>query len=242
MQNNTLTFNTRFNDLHRIITKLLDTSEKRDFYSCLSEIRDRAEHSPLFDRINDQYWEDLRTMSSIRNILIHKNDWIAIPAPTIARLEGLIAGITRIEESFHKRAIDVFGKKIQTAKDSDTLADLVNMMASRNFSHVPVYDEKGKFRGVFSLKSLVFWINKEKFLIDKNIKVADVTIDTKNSEYLFIRSDTAVSEIEGFFREYSKNRKKLWAIFLTKSGTTKDTIEGIITAWDMPMIYEQTNA
>ncbi len=237
--NPTILFNTRFNDLHKIITELLDTNQKRDFYSCLNEIRDRAEHSPLFDRIHEHYGDDLRTINSIRNILIHKNDWIAIPDATLDVLQEAIDGISQIEKNFHKRAIEVFGKTIFIGKDIDTIAELTSTMSLRGFTHIPIYTMDDVFRGVFSLKSLLYWVTNTKGMLDTSLQIRHIPIDTKSSEYLFIANDTPVSAIEAHFREYSKKRKKLGAIFLTQSGTQDDPINGIITAWDLPLIYEQ---
>lgn len=86
MKSNILVFNELFNDLHRTLTELLETSEKRDFYSCILEIRERGEHSPLFAKIEDAYLDDMKTINAIRNILIHKNEWIEIAPKTISIL------------------------------------------------------------------------------------------------------------------------------------------------------------
>lgn len=154
-------------------------------------------------------------------------------------MEIIIGEMSQIEQSFHKTAVQIFGKKIFSAKDTDILSNILETMGNRNFSHIPVYTEKGNFRGVFSLKSLIFWMNAQKYLINKDITLAEISIDTKQSEYIFIKSNSKVTEIDEYFQEYSEKRKKLWAIFLTKSGTSDDPIEGIITAWDLPMIYGQ---
>jgi hypothetical protein len=84
-----LTFNTAFNELHLLLTKLLDVGEKKDFSLCLAEIRERSEHSVFFEKMNDRYGNDLKTINAIRNIIIHKNDWIEVPLETIEKL-GLI--------------------------------------------------------------------------------------------------------------------------------------------------------
>ncbi len=236
-----LTFNTAFNDLHGLLTKLLEVNDKRDFSLCLAEIRERSEHSVFYEKLNDRYGSDLKTFNAIRNILIHKNDWIDVPQETIERLWLTILGITQMEQSFHTKAIDIFGKKIFTGKDTDSVEVIIEAMGVRSYSHVPIYTDEWVFRGVFSMKSLVLWLTKSKGPLGRDTPIKDVAIDTKNSEYLFIPNETKVSDIDEYFREYSKNRKKLGAIFMTKSGTPKDPIDGIITAWDLPLIYEKTN-
>jgi hypothetical protein len=59
------------------------------------------------------------------------------------------------------------------------------------------------------MKSLVLWLTKSKGPLGRDTPIKDVAIDTKNSEYLFIPNETKVSDIDEYFREYSKNRKKL---------------------------------
>jgi len=76
-------------------------------------------------------------------------------------------------------------------------------------------------------------------MLDTSLAIRHIPIDTKSSEYLFVKNDTPVSAIENHFREYSQKRKKLGAIFLTRTGKPDTPIEGIITTWDLPMIYEQ---
>lgn len=240
-KNHILTFNTAFNELHALLIKLLDVGDKTDFSLCLAEIRERSEHSVFFEKLNDKYGSDLKTINAIRNILIHKNDWIEVPLETIEKLGLIILGITQMEQNFHTKAIDIFGKKIFIGKESDTVEVLIEAMGVRSFSHVPIYSEDGLFKWVFSMKSLVLWLTKASGPLGRDTPIRDIQIDTKNSEYLFIPNDTRVSNIDEYFREYSKNRKKLWAIFLTKSGTPKDPIDGIITAWDLPLIYEKSN-
>jgi len=90
-------------------------------------------------------------------------------------------------------------------------------MMSRNFSHIPVYTEEGAFRGVFSLKSLALWLKKNPDAPSTEVPLRDIAIDTKNSEYLFVRNDTLVSSIDAYFHEFTEKRKKLGAIFLTPS-------------------------
>lgn len=204
-----LRFNELFNNLHNLLTALLETSEKRDFYSCLIEIRERSKNSSLFRVIHTKYEDDLKTINSIRNILIHKNNWIDIPENTINFMEIIIGEMSQIEQSFHKTAVQIFGKKIFSAKDTDILSNILETMGNRNFSHIPVYTEKGNFRGVFSLKSLIFWMNAQKYLINKDITLAEISIDTKQSEYIFIKSNSKVTEIDEYFQEYSEKRKKL---------------------------------
>ncbi len=143
---NTLEFNTLFNNLHKLLTDILETNEKRDFYACLTEIREQSKTSSLFRVINTKYENDLRTINSIRNILIHKNNWIDIPTNTVELLRRITTEIEQIEKSFHKTAIEIFGKKIYSARDTDILSNVLETMGNRSFSHIPVYTESGKFR------------------------------------------------------------------------------------------------
>ncbi len=233
-----LLFNKQFNKLHHIITDLLDVSEKHDFWLCLTEIHKRAKKSKLFEAIDDLHYDNLRTLNTVRNLAIHTNDWIKIGQKTLNTIENILKSIEHLKTQFNTNAIDIFKKKVFIAKNSDKLSLLIEAMSIRNFSHVPIYTDDGQFRGVFSQKSLLLWIQKSEKILDKNIEISQIAIDTKNLEYIFLKNKTPLHDIEKFFQEYSRNRKKLGAIFLTKSWKSSDTIEGIITAWDLPMIGE----
>lgn len=234
-----LKFNTKFNALHHRITEILDVSEKHDFWLCLSEIKKRAKSSSFFASIDDMYYDELRTLNTIRNLVVHTNEWIEIQPKTIATIDAINQKIDTLESHFHTKAIEIFRKKVFSTSDADTLKTIVEAMSIRNFSHVPIYSEKWEFRWVFSNKSLLLWIqNNPNNHINTDTLLKDIAIDTKKREYIFIKNSTPVAQVEHFFREYSQKRQKLWAIFLTKSWKSSDTIEGIITAWDLPMIGE----
>lgn len=228
-----------FNSLHDLLTKILHTSDKKDFFACLGDIQYRAKNDPFFATIDRKFFDSLRTINSIRNILVHKNDWIEIPESTIALISNITKAITLLEHNFAKNAIEIFWKKVYTIRDTDTIKSVIETMKNRNFSHVPVYRESWEFRGVFSMRSLIFWLSNTNNSIDLTTKISDVSIDTHESEYIFMDKNSLVSSIEKVFHDYAIKRKKLGAIFLTKSGSASDPIEGIITAWDMPLISEQ---
>lgn len=74
--------------------------------------------------------------------------------------------------------------------------------------------------------------------LDENFSA--IPVDNKEEEYIFLDKNTRVGSIEKIFHDYAEKRKKLSAIFLTNSGNSDTPIEGIITAWDLPLISEQT--
>lgn len=135
-------FNQKFNALHHRITELLDASEKHDFWLCLTEIKKRAKSSSFFEAIDDAHYDDLRTLNTVRNLMIHTNDWIEIQPKTLATIDAINQKIDSLESHFHTKAIEIFRKKVFSASDADTLASLVEAMSIRNFSHVPIYTEK----------------------------------------------------------------------------------------------------
>lgn len=242
-QENTIQFNTLFNTLHGVLTDILDTTDKKDFSLCLTEIREKASENILFSRIVEHFYSDLKTINAIRNIIIHRNDWITIPDETIHRIQEMVTAIQNIEKKLETRALDIFWKKVFVCKDSTPLHEVLEAIGERGFAHIPVYSESGKFRWVVSEKSIALWLarqTKSHNSIDfHNTLLKDVVIDTSHHEYIFIPSDCPVSSIEWFFSEYSNNRKKLGAIFLTETGDENEWIDGIITAWDLPRIYSE---
>lgn len=128
MQNSTLAFNEAFNNLHALITDILSTSEKTDFFTCLGDIQVRAKSDPFFHTISTKFMDDLRNINSIRNILIHKNDWIEIPENTTNIVKNIAQAIALLAKNFQKKSIEVFGKNVYTARDSDTLREVLKIM------------------------------------------------------------------------------------------------------------------
>jgi hypothetical protein len=107
-QENIIQFNTLFNTLHGVLVDILDTTDKKDFSLCLTEIREKSNDNILFSRIIEHFYSDLKTINAIRNILIHRNDWITIPEETIHRIKALISAIENIEKKLETRALDIF--------------------------------------------------------------------------------------------------------------------------------------
>ncbi len=238
---NITTFNTAFNTIHAYLVDILNTTDKKDFSLCLTEIREKSSDNILFARIIELYYSDLKTINAIRNILIHKNDWIRIPDTTFIRIEEITNNLKELGKKLETRAQDIFGKKVFVCRDSTPLQEILEAIGERGFAHIPVYTDAGDFRWVVSEKSIALWlarhIKSHKGIDFHTTHLRDVTIDTSHHEYIFIPSDSPVSSIESYFSEYTKDRKKLGAIFLTKTGDENEWIDGIITAWDLPMIY-----
>lgn len=142
LSENILTFNTAFNTLHELLIDILDTNDKKDFSMCLTEIHERTHDSILFARINDRYYSEMKTVNAIRNIIIHKSDWIELPDSTITKIQSIHDAIVELRIKLDAKAIDVFAKKVYICRDTDLLHIVIGILGERGFTHIPVYTEK----------------------------------------------------------------------------------------------------
>ena len=243
LSENILTFNTAFNTLHELLIDILNTNDKKDFSMCLAELPGRTHDSLLYARINDRFYSEMKTINAIRNIIIHKSDWIELPEFTLQKIQSIHDAIVELRTKLDAKAIDVFAKKVYICRDTDLLHIVVGILGERGFTHIPVYSEKWEFRWVISEKLIALWLSKQSKAGDMNnfheIRIQDIMIDTTHHEYVFIPSDSPVSSIESYFSSYMKERKKLGAIYLTASGDENEWIDGMVTAWDLPLIYRK---
>lgn len=191
-----------------------------------------------------EYSIDLIEYLQLRNAIVHKTTGKPIAEPHTEV-------ITAIRELYKRlihppTAIELAAKPVFSCKTSDQLMDVIAQMKQHFYSMVPVYHDR-HFVGVLSDHSLVLWMGS--LQKGQNVDLNTQTVgslqeyfgnqDDKYSGYRFIEPDTDVFTIRNFFLSFISEKKRLGAVFITKSGTEKGEILGVITAWDMSKIGQQ---
>lgn len=181
---------------------------------------------------------DLMEYLQLRNALVHKTTGEPIAEPH----DDVLVAIKKIyQKLIHPpTALDLAARPVYTCSTSDSLDTVVTQMKQHFYSMVPVYHDN-RFVGVLSDHSLVLWLGD--MVGDRPINLRDHTVadlqdyygheDDKFSGYRFTTVDTDVYTIRDFFMSFTSEKKRLGAVFLTRSGHSLDKIEGIITAWDV---------
>lgn len=191
----------------------------------------------------NRYALDLQEFLQLRNAIVHKSTGEPIAEPS---QEALTAIELLYQDLTHPpQASSIAASPVYTCKTTDSLSEVIIQMKQNFYSMVPIYHDR-TFVGVFSDHSLTLWLGS--LGPDATISPGQETLsglqeyfghqDDKYSGYEFARPDTDAYTIRQYFLSFTREKKRLGAVFLTKSGTDKDPIEGIITAWDLPKIAE----
>lgn len=116
------------------------------------------------------------------------------------------------------------------------MREAIILIASSNYSNIPVFDNSGEIIGVANGQKILDALGK--FLITggkadvflDNVKIEDMLSKIENSNYyVFANKDLTVEEALEFFH----NNSKLLAILVTKNGGAKEKPLGIITGTDV---------
>ena len=137
-------------------------------------------------------------------------------------------------------------KNVFWVKSSTELKKVINVMAGKIYTHVPIYQEK-RCTGVFTETSLLLWLKNniqrsgvaqfhKKYMDDINPNY--INPDTSANRCIFKKSSSSIFDIWQEFREYIKKGERLGAIILTKDGKRASKPDGIITSWDLPKIHD----
>lgn len=185
--------------------------------------------------------EDLNTCREMRNILSHCPDIDG--EPPLIPSDSAINALRKVIEylSAPPLAIDraKCGEELVCAKLSSPVTAIMNKMIRLGYSHIPVF-ENGMLYGVFSI-STVF----SKALYSAGDPVTENTLIRDFAEYLavdkhvcesflFAPYDTTLPEAEAMFDNPSgPEHKRIAAIFITKNGSPKERILGMLTPWDV---------
>ncbi len=178
------------------------------------------------------YQNKLRYFGDLRNQLVHgfrldNQHYVLASDHAIGEVKSLYE-----EARSPKTAFSVFAKKVYICKTSDSLKQVISTMKKELNTHVPVYDEQGKFVDMLSESTITYWIADE---IDakgeahlEQVTVGDVPLGNSNEYHLFVDKEKSVYEIEELFAEEhkeSEGKKRLGAVFITATGSESEPIE-----------------
>lgn len=115
-------------------------------------------------------------------------------------------------------------------------------MKAELYTHVPVYDKKGKFVEMLSESTIAYRLGDKFDQTDHidldGLSVKDVPLENSNDQFLFVDKSTSVYDIEQYFLKYASNHKRLGAIFVTENGQQDQPIIWLVTALDLPSLSD----
>ncbi len=184
--------------------------------------------------------ENLDYCREVRNLLQHRKrlgDSFPVE-PSGAMIELLRTVIDRVADPPRARDIQVPLSKVLQRTAEDLVRPTMLEMQARGFSHVPILQD-GVVVGVFS-ENTVFscLVNGEVVGIDEGMRFSDLSAwlppeKHRSESFRFIREDKLVEEIGAMIEKAQARHDRIGLIFTTKTGSPREPIRGLLTAWDV---------
>lgn len=148
--------------------------------------------------------------------------------------------------------ISKFKTKVFQTEFGAPYFDISDAMATYTYTHVPVWKTKignkyNDFVGVLSYNTVFEWFVNY-YMKHSNGDFSEfnepIFIEEINKKYLnspvvhfdFIEEKKNIYEIPPIWDKYTKQRKRLDCLLITKNGIKGEQITGIITSWDLGAI------
>lgn len=192
---------------------------------------DLIRKSVVMNYVVRKYEDELIDYGRLRNAIIHNNNENFVIAEPH---DSVVEDIERIEKllTTPPKAMDtVANKKVLVTYAGKSMREVITLMASSNYSNIPVYRDDtliGVANGQKILNSFGQYLlsgGKCSSFLD-NVQIEDMLSTLQNSNYYVVKK--ADCTIEEALNEFDKNHKLL-AILFTKNGRDSEMPLGIMT-------------
>lgn len=228
MNNNTQSNAKRFLDAYNNIDYALKT---RYNFNRSMGFSDLIRKSVVLNYVVRKYEEVLIDYGRLRNAIIHNNNEDYVIAEPH---DAVVEDIEHIEKllTTPPKALESVGRRdVVTTSADKSMREVIELMASSNFSNIPVYKNNqliGVANGqkiINSMGQFLLTGGKCSTFLD-NVQIEDMLSSLQDSNYYIVRQ--ADCTIEEALDEFNSNHKLL-AILFTKHGQTNEMPLGIMT-------------
>lgn len=190
----------------------------------------------------EKYSAEIKYCADVRNLLSHNpkigNAYAVEPSQQMLDFMDFI--IEKVKSRPRCRDIAIKYNNILKASPDGKIIDFIKIMYERGISHLPivqnhrvigVYNAQSVYSYLsdFSCKSITALKGATFRSIEKHLSVTG----RKNDEFIFVRSNMYVDELEEIFEKSIKSGKRIRLAFLTQNGKPSEPLQGIITPWDI---------
>ena len=218
----------RFLDAYNNIDYALKT---RYNISRATGFSDLVRKSVAVNYIVRKYQDELIDYGRLRNSIIHNNNEDFIIAEPHIEVVKNIEHIEKLLTTPPKVIETVARRDVLITYAGKSMREVIMLMASSNFSNIPVYKDNqliGVANGQKILNSMGQFLiagGKCSAFLD-NVQIEDMLSTLENSNYYVVKPENCT--IEEALAEFDKNHKLL-AILFTKNGNSNELPIGIMT-------------
>ncbi|MFV0379881.1 MAG: CBS domain-containing protein [Anaerorhabdus sp.] len=231
MKDNAQRFLSAFIEIEKYLRVLANETRYEKFYR-LVEAGSRK------NKVVKHYEFHLQEYADLRNAIVHQRDGKGniIAQPTdevVAEIEMVLNSLTKCPT-----VQDFFLKKIYVCYENSLILDVQDVMKKEGYSKVPVVDNR-ELIGLVHIEDIATWACDNIRGINQDNTIATIIKKDKNNRNtIFVSRKTSVNDIPDIFTHGLKTGKKVDAVFISETGSRKETIIGIITTKDLPLILE----
>ncbi len=179
-----------------------------------------------------KYQDELIDYGRLRNAIVHNNNEEYVIAEPHIEVVKNIEHIEKLLTTPPKAVDSVARREVLTTSSGKSMREVITLMASSNFSNIPVYNKDKELIGVAngqkilnSMGQFLLAGGKCSVFLD-NVQIEDMLSTLQNSNYYVVKN--AKCTIEEALDEFDKNHKLL-AILFTKNGNKNELPIGIMT-------------
>lgn len=235
-------FTKAYNTIRERLREVANEKKEASFPKILSGAISRG------DNVARKYEGDLKEFADLRNAIVHEStDCHPIAEPhdrTVEIIEHIASLLLK-----PPKVLSLAKKQVSTVQSTSSIAEAVKIMYKNNFSQLPVYNEDGKFEALLTANTVARWLGacvEEDIFSLKETRISSVLdYREKNEKGKFINScefisrEKTVFDALRLFENWEEKGTHLDAIFIMDNGKPDEKPFGIITAWDIPKIYER---
>ncbi len=179
-----------------------------------------------------KYQDELIDYGRLRNAIIHNNNEDYVIAEPHLEVVKNIEHIEKLLTTPPKAVETVARREVLTTNAGRSMREVITLMASSNFSNIPVYNDQKELIGVAngqkilnSMGQFLLAGGKCSAFLD-NVQIEDMLSTLQNSNYYVVKNSKCT--VEEALDEFDKNHKLL-AILFTKNGNKNELPVGIMT-------------
>ncbi len=222
-----------FNDIEEQLNKI-DSNTTLGFSRLIGKYQDS-------DKIVRRYADELMHLKDIRNLIVHNNDYYAIPN------EYSLNKIKNIRDKIINppRVYPLFNSRVETVSNEESIIKVIKFMKEKSYSQIPVVNGDNEFLDLITNNAISRWIGSladegaAKTIFDQALVKDVLDYEEESSVFEFISRDALIVDVIDKFEESQKKGKKLEAIFITNSGKKSEKLLDILTSWDLPEMYAE---
>ena len=235
-QERVMTYLSLFNEIDKYFDKVLWNERFMPYNDKIKQIIQGQYPISWFVRM---FQNDLKYFGELRNNISHglKVDEYIYAIPTEKAIEKLSDFADKIVSP--PLCIEYFRKEVHSVQYTDSVKDLLEAIKTYGYTYIPVY--KGTtFLGVVTESTILQWLSDEmlenNYLDLSKARIEHMPISTSNKDFVFVSSQINVYQADEIFTSKKKKGRGLWALFITKNGTSSEKIIGMISGNDIALI------